>query len=112
MPEIIHNLSTYDPFSDTGEDSISKTQGYLHIRIQQRNGRKTLTTVQGLPGDLDQKNLLRVFKKRFACNGTIVQDEDLGKVIQLQGDQRSRVVQYLSEENRFVSRNRIKVHGF
>lgn len=111
MPEIIQNLASYDPFSDTGGEANSKSQGYLHIRVQQRNGRKTLTTVQGLPPALDQKNLLKAFKKEFACNGTIVQDEDLGEVIQLQGDHRSRVYQYLSE-NHYVSRNRIKVHGF
>lgn len=33
------------------------------IRIQQRNGRKTLTTVQGLPSEYDQKKLLKAFKK-------------------------------------------------
>lgn len=27
----------------------SQVQNYVHIRIQQRNGRKTLTTLQGLP---------------------------------------------------------------
>jgi hypothetical protein len=33
------------------------------IRIQQRNGRKTLTTVQGLPNDLDFQRILKAFKK-------------------------------------------------
>lgn len=33
------------------------------VRIQQRNGRKTLTTVQGLPAVLDQKRILKAFKK-------------------------------------------------
>lgn len=52
--------SLSDPFADTGEDNHvevdakddkkAKTQErYVHIRIQQRNGRKTLTTLQGLP---------------------------------------------------------------
>lgn len=82
------------------------------IRIQQRNGRKTLTTVQGLPREIEKKILLKSFKKRFACNGTIVQDEDLGEIIQLQGDQRSRVVEYLAEESGCVSRSKIKMHGF
>jgi translation initiation factor SUI1 len=43
-----------------------------------KNGRKTLTTVQGLPKELDAKKLLKSFKKEFACNGTIVKDEELG----------------------------------
>lgn len=54
----IQNLSSYDPFADLGDESKSdatqavkkqQTQNYVHIRVQQRNGRKTLTTLQGLP---------------------------------------------------------------
>ncbi|CAG8617134.1 2313_t:CDS:2, partial [Dentiscutata heterogama] len=84
-----------NPFADTGEDDAGP-QGYIHIRIQQRNGRKTLTTVQGLPVEYDQKKLLKAFKKEFACNGTLVQDEELGQVIQLQGDQRIKKAFYCS----------------
>ncbi|KAH6580738.1 hypothetical protein BASA61_009474, partial [Batrachochytrium salamandrivorans] len=46
MSESIQNLESYDPFADTGEDNELTVEGYIHIRIQQRNGRKTLTTVQ------------------------------------------------------------------
>ena len=38
-------------------------QNYIHIRIQQRNGRKTLTTVQGVPAEYDQKRILKALKK-------------------------------------------------
>ena len=48
------SLPRTDPFADEG-DPLGSTQdvgsqsNYIHIRIQQRNGRKTLTTLQGLP---------------------------------------------------------------
>lgn len=91
-----------DPFADadefTSKDNLEKSTKapeYVHIRIQQRNGRKTLTTVQGVPNEYDPKKLLKYFKKEFACNGTLVEDEDLGQVIQLQGDQRTNVSQML-----------------
>ena len=62
---------TADPFAeDDGDEFGSKTSNYIHIRIQQRNGRKTLTTVQGLPQELDFKRIIRAFKKvrkRCAC---------------------------------------------
>ncbi|KNC97060.1 translation initiation factor SUI1 [Spizellomyces punctatus DAOM BR117] len=111
MSETIQNLASYDPFADTGEESDLKVQGYIHIRVQQRNGRKTLTTVQGLPADLDQKRILKAFKKEFACNGTVVQDEDLGEVIQLQGDHRVKIQQFLASEG-LASKDKIKIHGF
>jgi translation initiation factor 1 len=97
-----HHVCT-DPFADVGDDQLTSTQpstkapDYVHIRIQQRNGRKTLTTIQGLPSEYDPKKLLKAFKKDFACNGTLVPDEELGQVIQLQGDQRTKVSLLLVE---------------
>ena len=41
-----------DPFAEEGDlqdSNVGSQQNYIHIRIQQRNGRKTLTTLQGLP---------------------------------------------------------------
>lgn len=35
----------------------------------ERNGRKTLTTVQGLPKKFDQKKILKVIKKKFGLLG-------------------------------------------
>ncbi|KAI3625720.1 Eukaryotic translation initiation factor eIF-1 [Malassezia furfur] len=118
----IQNLASYDPFADVGEDQpiaedpvedkkkASQVNNYVHIRIQQRNGRKTLTTLQGLPKEYDAKKLLKAFKKEFACNGTIVDDEELGQVIQLQGDQRQKISMFLIEEG--IPKQDVKVHGF
>jgi len=108
----IQNLQKFDPFADTGDDSTSGSGGnYVHIRIQQRNGRKTLTTVQGVPAEYDQKRILKALKKDFACNGTVVKSEELGEVIQLQGDQRNKVFEFLSK-TLGMKPNTIKVHGF
>ena len=85
--------------------------GYIHIRIQQRNGRKTITTIQGLPKELDFVKLVKAFKKEFACSGNIVKDEELGDVIQMAGDQRLKVKQFITEKG-IVKKDKIKVHGF
>ncbi|KAL2758847.1 hypothetical protein ACRALDRAFT_1092550 [Sodiomyces alcalophilus JCM 7366] len=115
----IENLKTIDPFADAeeadvGTESTKKAQEYIHIRIQQRNGRKTLTTIQGLPRRFDQKKILKVIKKKFACNGTIVEDTDLGEVIQLQGDQRKNIHEFLidKQEGLEMDAKLVKVHGF
>lgn len=85
----------------------------IHIRIQQRNGRKTLTTVEGIPAKFDLKKVLKVIKKQFACNGTIVQDEKAGDIIQLQGDQRNAVKDFLIDPAGLeMDAKTIKVHGF
>ncbi|KAF8136637.1 translation initiation factor SUI1 [Boletus edulis] len=111
----VQNLNTFDPFADEGDplggnQDVGSTQNYLHIRVQQRNGRKTLTTLQGLPKEYDPKKLLKAFKKEFACNGNLVDDEEMGQVIQLQGDQRVKIANFLVDEG--IPRNTIKLHGF
>lgn len=49
-----------DPFK--GDDRLPAGTD-VHIRIQQRNGRKTLTTVQGIDANYDKKKLVKAFKK-------------------------------------------------
>ncbi|EIE77311.1 hypothetical protein G6F46_001726 [Rhizopus delemar] len=103
----------FDPFADVDEDSSSTQQGNknIHLRIQQRNGRKTLTTLQGLPKQYDSKKILKSFKKEFACNGTIVDDTELGQILQLTGDQRVKIAEFLVE-NGIAKKTDIKIHGF
>ncbi|XP_026698610.1 eukaryotic translation initiation factor 1b [Athene cunicularia] len=103
-----------DPFADAtkGDDLLpAGTEDYIHIRIQQRNGRKTLTTVQGIADDYDKKKLVKAFKKKFACNGTVIEHPEYGEVIQLQGDQRKNICQFLLEIG-IVKEEQLKVHGF
>ncbi|XP_063946512.1 protein translation factor SUI1 homolog 1 isoform X1 [Daucus carota subsp. sativus] len=88
--------NAFDPFAEaTAEDSSAGSKEYVHIRIQQRNGRKSLTTVQGLKKEFSYNKILKDLKKEFCCNGTVVQDPELGQVIQLQGDQRKNASTFL-----------------
>ena len=83
---------------------------YVHIRIQQRNTRQKITTVEGIPNKYDLKRILKVCKREFACNGSIVNDLRYGEVIQLQGDQRENMSKFISVVQ-LVPHNHIKVHG-
>lgn len=72
---------TADPFAEANaEDSGAGSKDYVHIRVQQRNGRKSLTTVQGLKKEFSYNKILKDLKKEFCCNGTVVQDPELGQV--------------------------------
>ncbi|XP_049989612.1 eukaryotic translation initiation factor 1-like, partial [Alexandromys fortis] len=113
-PSLPGNLHSFDPFADAskGDDLLpAGTEDYIHIRIQQRNGRKTLTTVQGIADDYDKKKLVKAFKKKFACNGTVIEHPEYGEVIQLQGDQRKNICQFLIEIG-LAKDDQLKVHGF
>jgi translation initiation factor SUI1 len=47
----------------------------------------------------------------YCCNGCVVEDEELGKVLQLQGDQRKNVSAFLIS-NELAKKDTIKIHGF
>eukprot|EP00884_Botryococcus_braunii_P004008 jgi/Botrbrau1/13608/Bobra.0069s0005.1 len=105
-------LNVFDPFEDSGEkEEGGSARDYVHIRIQQRNGKKSLTTIQGLKASFDYNKVLKALKKEFCCNGNVVEDPDLGKVIQLQGDQRKNASNFLVT-NKIAKKDLIKIHGF
>lgn len=106
---VIQNLQSRDPFAD--DEGGTSQDGYIHIRIQQRNGRKTLTTVQGISAEFDLKKIVKVAKKEFACNGTVVEHPEYGEVIQLQGDQRQNISKFIKQVG-LAREDQIKVHGF
>ena len=69
LPYEAHNIYLHcSAFSDWFEDDAGGPNGsskdsLIHVRIQQRNGRKTLTTVQGLKDEYDKKKILSFWKK-------------------------------------------------
>ena len=103
-----------DPFSSSG-GKAAFGHAKIHIRIQQRNGRKCITTIQGLENDLDLKRICKAMKRAFNCNGSIAEDEEMGEIVQLQGDQRQNVKEWLVEQeivNRTDADDRLVIHGF
>lgn len=102
-----------DLFADDELSSTtgSATENLIHVRIQQRNGRKTLTTVQGVDEKYDLKKLLSYWKKQFSTNGTVVENDTHGDIIQLQGDQRNEVADSLVKM-KLAKPDSVKVHGF
>ena len=66
MEEGMQNFDTFDAFEDADEKQGANAYK-VHIRVQQRNGRKCITTVQGLKDDLDAKRICRAMKKNFQC---------------------------------------------
>ena len=103
---IIQNLQTYNPFAD----EQGAVESHVHIRVQQRTGKKMLTTIQGLPEDLDSKKVLKYFKDTFHCGGKVSVTQDLGTIIMLQGDQRKDIYDFLVSQE-IVSKEKITIHG-
>lgn len=54
---------------------------------------------------------LCVYLQEFACNGTVIEHPEYGEVLQLQGDQRENICQWLTKAG-LAKPDQLKVHGF
>lgn len=100
-----------DAFKDAADEPGASQGDKVHVRVQQRNGRKCITTIAGLANDLDIKRICKAFKKNFSCNGAVQNDEDESEVIQLSGDQRTNVKEFLVDQE-ICHSDAVVLHGF
>ena len=103
------NNIKYDPLAELNQE-VSENK--IHLRIQKRNARKCVCTIEGLTFDEDKlKEIMKNMKKSFACNGTIIDHDEFGKIIQLQGDIREKAKTMLVEKYNISGEN-IILHGY
>lgn len=103
-----------DAFEDAQSFQTTIIKNKYHIRIQQRNGKKSITTIQGWEDDLDVKRICKAMRSAFSCNGNVIEDKEGGQVIQLQGDQRENAKQWILDQQIITKSeaDRIVIHGF
>ena len=93
------------------EEDVDKC---IHIRVRQRNNRKRITTLYGLPDAYDDKKLkemLKYLKNKLCCGGFIGENEKYGKFVELTGDKNKDLQQYLLDKNIIDDLEKIKIHG-
>jgi len=86
----------------------------INIRVQQRNGRKSWTIVEGLNNieNINIKKMSKYLKKKLCCNASIKKsDIDDSNILQLQGDHRNEIKEYLMVAKKILEKN-IIIHGF
>mmetsp|Transcript_85182 Transcript_85182/g.224650 ORF Transcript_85182/g.224650 Transcript_85182/m.224650 type:complete len:113 (-) Transcript_85182:109-447(-) len=109
-------------FEGAGGFEGNNVAGKVHIRMQQRNGRKSWTIVTGMPNEVklpksgrtlevDFDKILRSLKKTFKTNGLLIHNEDHGMIIQLQGDIRKDIATFLIEHTALVTKDMVMIHG-
>jgi translation initiation factor 1 len=103
MSVIINIQQQEDPFAQ-------ESQHFVHIRLQQHNGRRHVTTIQGL--EIEEIETIRTpLKKTLCCSGTIINDPEKGYILQLSGDQRKPVFEHLTKI-RGHDKECVKIHGY
>lgn len=85
----------------------------IHIKYQQRNGRKGITLIEGLEKYIERpilKKIIKSWKKQLATNASVKYDDD-NMIILLQGDKRNDISTYLVN-NEICNKENIKMHGY
>lgn len=82
----------------------------VHIRVQQRARTKSVTTVQGLDPNLNFRRICRELQQMWGCNGSVIEDDQVGKVIQLQGNLSEKLKEFLLREHMATEEN-LEIHS-
>jgi translation initiation factor 1 len=82
----------------------------MHIRLQQRNGKKCFTLWEVTRKDLDLKSIISDMKKKFACGGNIKNENNVC-IVSLSGDQRQNIVDFMVNNKKSSSSDYI-INGY
>ena len=78
----------------------------IHLRIQQRNKKQSVTIIENIDSTLNLNKIFATLKKEMHCGGHVVDNN-----IVLQGDWRNDIKLFLIK-NEIANKNDIIVHGF
>ncbi|MCA9183568.1 MAG: translation initiation factor [Planctomycetales bacterium] len=82
------------PAESIRQAEVAPADQRLHVSLEKRKRGKVVTVISGLTGSLEQsKLLLKILKQDCSAGGTLE-----GSQIELQGDHRQRVSQWLRAE--------------
>lgn len=112
MANEILNFKKFDPFLLEEEENTLKTinQTTITIHVKKRLANKYFTIVYGLSAD-KYSNFLKMVKKKFCCNGAVVEDKKSGKeILQFNGDHKDNIFDLLVEL-KYATEEQIKLRG-
>jgi translation initiation factor 1 len=110
-----------DPFATTEKDdpfaSSFKIEGpkeKIHIRYY-KQGPRTITMIEGLDDDLDQKRIAKALKGLLKCASSVHANDEGVEVIKLQGDHCMAVKDWLIAQEILTTKEaaeRLVIHRF
>ena len=113
------HTSTSDAINSLFNASVTTTAvttnrtGKIHIRPQQQ-GKRWVTTIEGLDDDLDQERISRAMKKAFHCAAKVVKSPDGADIIMIQGNHRDDSLEWLIAQEVITEKEgkeRVILHG-
>lgn len=106
----INNINNLNNLTQQTTKENTLTGKHIHISIKQRTVRKCHTIVTQIPEDIDLKLVLREWKNKFNCAGAVKTDENGAEYIQLFGNHKEEIKDFLIYEG-IGTKESIVVHG-
>ena len=95
MKKNVNNTVSFEFETDKQELFPEKE---ITISVNQRNGKKCKTNIYGWGEEYDLPKICSYFKKTYKCSGAVVENKDYGLVIELTGDNKKNVYDFLINE--------------
>jgi translation initiation factor 1 len=118
MDHLMFFSGSTDPFANNRQNDATQPTfqrtNKIHLRLQKRGNKKFLTIVEGLDEDLDEVRICRHMRRAFNCNGAVLKGEDNKPILQLQGDQRQSIKEWLLAQEILTekeAKERLVTHG-
>lgn len=100
----------FDAFKDAEQQENSIITGFLNIRVFKKSANSKITIIEGLPAIFNHPKILKHLRSTLSCNGHIIEDKEHGTIIQLQGEHKDAIKQFLLEDD-FCREDQIRIYG-
>ena len=93
------------------EIEIEIESNFIDIYIKQRNGRKSITMIEGLGDDKNKlKLIVKELRKKMSCGGSVSTNKDGNLYIKFSGKDLENIVKYLINVLNY-DKDDIRIHG-
>jgi translation initiation factor 1 len=96
--------------NDISQFDTPQFNNKIDIYVKQRNGKKCITMIEGLPEDKDKlKAYAKDLRKKLGCSCSVISEKDV-YILKLSGKDTGNIINYLTN-NLDIKHEDITIHG-
>ena len=106
----LYKVDPFDFGETTDSSALDSKSSKISLRLTKRNAKKSITSIIGLSAkDINIEKTCKALQKKLSCGGNIKDTSEFGLIIELKGDQRAAVVQFLVVDRKVCNVNDIVI---
>ena len=97
---VLYKCDAFDFDDLQGSRELDLKCPKISLGLTKRNAKKSITSIVGLSKkDENITKICKALKKKLSCRGSIAESPEFGLIIELSGDQRVAVIEFLVAQN-------------